>query len=283
MVANTTKNTLSDWAAHQELHILLVEDEEAHVELISRSLGNHPQLKLDWHKTVSSARNYLQEKTPDLAVIDYLLPDGKGTDLVDMNCIKFPSIIMTSHGDERLAVEVMKAGAFDYVIKSDATLLDMNHVIGKVFREWNLILDKELEKRKLEEAHITLKNIIGQFEQEKNCIREDIALNVEKNALPVIAELRREGINSTKLDLLEYHLKNLSSDFYKKIINLKYNLTPSEIEICKLVKAGHPGKAIAELLSVSYLTVQCHKKNIRRKLKLNRTATNLVNFLNENL
>ncbi len=76
-------------------------------------------------------------------------------------------------------------------------------------------------------------------------------------------------------------MNNITSDFYRKIVNLKYNLTPSEIEICRLVKAGNLSKKIAEILNISYATVTTHKKNIRRKLKISNSSTNLKTYLGE--
>ena len=135
---------------------------------------------------------------------------------------------------------------------------------------------------KLEESNITLKNILAKVEEEKNSIRENMAQNIEKNVLPFLEELKElRNVNRDKLQLLENNLKDLSNDFYKKIVHLKYNLTPTEIEVCKLVKAGYSGKKIADIMCISFLTVSDHKKNIRKKLQINNRPVNLRTFLNE--
>jgi signal transduction histidine kinase len=60
---------------------------------------------------------------------------------------------MTSHGDEQLAVEAIKAGALDYVVKSENTLTDMPHIAERALREWTHIKAKEkaeADKKRLE-------------------------------------------------------------------------------------------------------------------------------------
>ncbi|MBN2115857.1 MAG: GHKL domain-containing protein, partial [Anaerolineales bacterium] len=47
-----------------------------------------------------------------------------------------PVVMMTSYGDEQVAVEAMKAGALDYVVKSPEILADMPHIAERALREW---------------------------------------------------------------------------------------------------------------------------------------------------
>jgi len=51
---------------------------------------------------------------------------------------------MTSFGDETVAVNAMKAGASDYIVKTDTSLLELPIVANRVLREWRLILDKQI-------------------------------------------------------------------------------------------------------------------------------------------
>ena len=54
---------------------------------------------------------------PDLALVDYRLPDGSGDEFVIWAADRFPVILLTAFGNERTAVEAMsRAGALDYVI-----------------------------------------------------------------------------------------------------------------------------------------------------------------------
>lgn len=67
----------------------------------------------------------------------------------------------------------------------------------------------------------------------------------------------------------------------RKLLFLEPSLTKSEIKICELLKAGLLCKEIALLMNLSLRTIESHRLNIRRKLKL-KTNTKLDLFI-ENL
>ena len=138
------------------IHILLVEDEEAHAELVHRAFDRSSRADR-FHLTVvdnlQAARACLAESLPDLVIADWVLPDGRGIELLPTGdearkIHLFPVVVMTSHGDEQIAVEAIKAGALDYVVKSAEALAGMPHVAERALREWGLIV----ERRRAEEA-----------------------------------------------------------------------------------------------------------------------------------
>ena len=135
-------------------HVLLVEDEDAHTELIHRAFEDEANLvNLTIARSLQEARNYLAAFTPDLVIVDFLLPDGKGTELLpaEKEDGTFPVVIMTSYGDEKVAVEAMKGGALDYVVKSDLSLAAMPRIVKRVLREWGYIVDR---RRAEKEVHL---------------------------------------------------------------------------------------------------------------------------------
>ncbi len=95
------------------LRILVVEDEEAHAELICRAFedGNSGS-SVVVVPTCGEALDSLDTSFPDLIIADLLLPDGKGTELLGDARIadRVPLIVMTSHGNEEAAVEALKQG-----------------------------------------------------------------------------------------------------------------------------------------------------------------------------
>ncbi len=63
---------------------------------------------------------------PHLVLVDINLPDGNGLELVENirkteKSFKLPVIVMTGQGNERIAVQAMKLGASDYLVKEDIT------------------------------------------------------------------------------------------------------------------------------------------------------------------
>ena len=138
-------------------YILLVEDEASHGLLMQLAFENHPEFeRIKLVKTLSEAKRQIEQRLPLLAIADLNLPDGKGTELLNpgLKTNAFPVIIMTSQGDEVAAVDSMKSGAMDYVVKSEQTFMDMPQTVHRVLREWKLIDEKhraEAALRKSEE------------------------------------------------------------------------------------------------------------------------------------
>ncbi|MCK4620994.1 MAG: PAS domain S-box protein [Desulfuromonadales bacterium] len=135
----------------ETIHILLVEGSETHAARIREVLESGlNQIKLTVVQNLAEARTRLSESFPSLAIINFLLPDGKGIELLpgDQEAAAYPAVIMTNRGDEQTAVEAMKAGALDYVVKSVAALADLPHIVERALREWTRIA----ERRRAEEA-----------------------------------------------------------------------------------------------------------------------------------
>ncbi len=134
----------------ENVHILLVEDDEAHAGLICRAFRSQSGVKLTVATSLEEARSCLGTLSPDLVIADLMLPDGKGTEILssDQSEVRIPVVVMTSFGNEQAAVEAMRAGALDYVVKSEATLAAIPRVVERALREWRQVT----ERRQAEEA-----------------------------------------------------------------------------------------------------------------------------------
>ena len=94
--------------------LLLVEDDAGHVELIVRAFAKHnAAADVLVAQNLKVAEQMVAEASPDLAIVDFLLPDGRGIDLLSTQPEdrRYPVVILTAHGNEREAVEALKAGA----------------------------------------------------------------------------------------------------------------------------------------------------------------------------
>ena len=158
-------------------------------------------------------------------------------------------------------------------------LLSQAYIIGEMKKAKNNLEKKSIE---LEESNIALKNILSRFEEEKKVTKVNIATNIEKNIKPVIVELKNNfNVSPEIVEKLEIGVNNLSSGFYQKLAKFKANLSPTEVKVCQMISAGYQGKEIADLLKISFSTVETHKKNIRKKLNLTGKSVNLKVFLEE--
>ena len=107
--------------------ILLVEDDEDDAffikELITE-LNIDPFPDIIHAHSPSSGLDILKSKSFDICLFDYRLGEMDGIDLIQsvrhigLNC---PIILLTGQGDQEIAVQAMKAGAIDYLVKSKLT------------------------------------------------------------------------------------------------------------------------------------------------------------------
>ena len=109
------------------LHALVVEDSEDDVFLLIR----HLQLggfQVDWDRveTEEELKKALHEKTWDIVFSDFSLPHFSGLDAMRVlreSGIETPAILVSGAIGEEIAVEAMKSGAQDYVLKDNLTRL----------------------------------------------------------------------------------------------------------------------------------------------------------------
>lgn len=113
-----------------KLCILAIDDSSADAELLRRALAGIPggDYELLHAISLNDAQAYLAEPAVDLILLDYCLGAETGEDV--LRAIRAsgdlrPVVVLTGHGDEAIAASVMRAGADDYILKSqlDATLL----------------------------------------------------------------------------------------------------------------------------------------------------------------
>src|SRR5258707_10410346 len=100
--------------------ILLVEDDPAQAELARRAFNmtsrDHELIVL---QSLQDTRHFLAENVPAIAFVDLHLPDGAGTELLSgAGNAEYPIVILTSDGSEALAVQAIKTGALDYLVKT---------------------------------------------------------------------------------------------------------------------------------------------------------------------
>jgi diguanylate cyclase (GGDEF)-like protein/PAS domain S-box-containing protein len=142
--------------------LLLVEDEPAHAEAICRALAAvGSDMDIQTVCTLQAYRDALADHAPDIAMVNLNLPDGRAVSTLTSppEDGSFPILVMTSHGNEREAVEAMKAGAMDYIVKSPEAFAAMFRTVTHALHDWNLLRGRkkaEQALRKSEERYRTL-------------------------------------------------------------------------------------------------------------------------------
>jgi len=112
------------------IFILLVDDEKEFVETIARRL-RHRGFRVDCAFSGTEALKRLEkENAVDVVVLDVRMPDPDGIKTVEKIKTNYPLvevIMLTGHATVRTAVEALKLGAFDYLMKP----CDLSELISK--------------------------------------------------------------------------------------------------------------------------------------------------------
>ncbi len=111
----------------QQLRLLLLEDNAADAELIAALLAKaQPGYEFTRVETESEFRSTLKSEPIDLILADYSLPTFDGLSaikIVQDVCPDVPCILVSGVLGEERAVEALKAGATDYIVKQRLELL----------------------------------------------------------------------------------------------------------------------------------------------------------------
>ncbi len=137
------------------IRLLIVEDEASHAAAIERSFAKS-SLATDVQivSSLQALRQESENNPPSIALLDLNLPDGCALDLLKNpeNQYNFPILIMTSQGSEAIAVETLKAGAIDYIVKSAEAFATMPKTVERLLREWQTVQQRQRAEAEADRA-----------------------------------------------------------------------------------------------------------------------------------
>lgn len=150
------------------LKILVVDDDEVDRMAVRRSL-KAAGLRVEVSEAGNCAEtlaklamkgNWEVAESPlfpafDCAFLDYRLPDGNGLELVRQvreAGIKIPLIVLTGQGDEQIAVDLMKAGASDYIAKAKLSSDVLSRSLHQALRVYRAETQAMLTAQQLKES-----------------------------------------------------------------------------------------------------------------------------------
>ena len=131
---------------NRPIHILLVEDNRGYATVVQEMLSRVMDIPYNFKhaERLSTGLKHLETNGTDVVLLDLGLPDSKGLDTfvkVYDHTPKVPIIVMTVNHNDALAVEAIKAGAQDYLVKGQFD----GQVLGRA-------IQFAIERNRVEEA-----------------------------------------------------------------------------------------------------------------------------------
>ena len=133
----------------------------------------------------------------------------------------------------------------------------------------------------LKDKNIALREVMNQIISEKKKLEERVLDNIDELLLPLLKKMQNKGsqIEAGYLKVFENNLQQLTSSFGNNLSRKIPRLTPRENEICNMIRSGLSSKEIANLLNISYRSVETYRNYIRKKLGITNKKINLTTYL----
>ena len=248
----------------------------------------------------------MRENKCDIVLLDVFISDVCGLDLIPQICREASNdlkiIIITGFADKDTAIRALQLGAFDLLEKPFHNELLYHSILRALKsleneRGFKTLIDdlkqsrSELlgQQKRLENLNVQLRDtnralsIFAQnIEREREDVEKRIAVKLRNLIIPMVQKLRNDKALSRyegQLDMLTMQIEDLTSGFTMDS-RVAAVLSFTELRVASLIKNGITTEDIARQLHISESTVRTHRKNIRKKLKINDVQYSLRNFLN---
>jgi signal transduction histidine kinase len=159
----------------ETLKILVVDDDEIDRMAVRRALIKAGvQMELSEVGDGNSAIAILKDNLYDCVFLDYRLPDQDGLALIQQLRaleVKVPLVVLTGQGDEQIAVDLMKAGATDYLSKSRLSGEILAQVLRYSIRVYRAEMQAESANQQLRNSNELLKSQNQELELQRQQIQ----------------------------------------------------------------------------------------------------------------
>ena len=255
---------------NSKLKVLLVEDSEDDALLIMRELQREREsLSFQRVETKEEFVSKLRDFAPDLILSDYSLPRFDGLSafaIVQLQCPDVPFIIITGAMGEEWAIETLKRGVTDYVLKQ--RLSRLNPSVERALRE----SDERFARKESETLYRTIFENTGTASV---IIDEDMIISLANDEYEKLSGYTKEELEGRKkwtefvvkddlAKMMEYHrLRSLDPHSAPKNYEFRFHNREGNVKDILLTVDLIPGtgRRVASLLDIT------NRKRIEKELK----------------
>ncbi|MBW4550280.1 MAG: response regulator [Aphanocapsa sp. GSE-SYN-MK-11-07L] len=256
------------------LQVLIVDDDQVDRMAVRRALNQSGmQISFTEAENFTNAIAILETTAFDCIFLDYGLPDQTGLALVQairQIGIMQPLVVLTGQGDEQIAVDLMKAGAVDYLIKSRLSPETLSLALRNAVRTHRAEMQAFLANQKLQESHQLL-------------VRQNQALEEQRQRIQLqnLQLIEAARLKSQFLAMMSHELRTPLNAIlgFSQLLQRpnKAALPPKQVEMVQRIHSNgkHLLEMINEILDLSKIEVG--------RLELDPAPFNLRQVINSTL
>lgn len=214
-----------------KIKILLVEDNKDFAKLVQVYLQRYDKeaFSVIWKENHTEALAELESNPGlDIVLMDYFLPGKNGLEITKemrKKNITIPVVFLTVNKDFDLAVDVMKVGIDDYLVKEEITSPVLPKTLLSVIEKRRLkdqLMGIEISKERLKAIHETLARVLKDFDapllemkRTAGGLKGALPFDIQKNFVKIIEENvariadKLEKLRSLKVDRTVKYIKDI--------------------------------------------------------------------------
>lgn len=208
--------------------ILLAEDSQSQITYIKKILSGHfPDMEIFSCASGKKALERLNQESFSLVIVSYRLPDMSGVDLlssISQIAPSVPVIMMTAETSADVILEVMRKGAYDYILKTREGLKMLPVVVIKGLKRYLLIQEREAYHRERE-------NLVKELQEANHELlkaQEALVKAERMAAIGLVSMTVSHEINNPLTSVMGFaellsKRKDLPVDVHEKILKIYQN------------------------------------------------------------
>jgi len=204
--------------------ILVVDDEQLMLEVCADSLANLPDANIVLESDSSHAAKLLSTASWDLLITDVRMPHHSGMDLLQIAREQDPNLavlMMTAYPSVEKAVESMRLGATDYIVKPFLPG-DLMHAVQRLINARQLRDENTLLLRQLQRSY-SFGTLIGESASMRELVK------TIKQVAPTNVDVLITGETGTGKELVARGLHQFSARHEKKFVPVDCGAIPEDL------------------------------------------------------
>jgi FixJ family two-component response regulator len=279
---------------------LLVLDDDPQICRLLQAVFDARGINAEALKEPKYALDRLQQHAYDVVLLDVVMPEISGIEVLEQirdTCPETKVIMMTGYADKAMAIDVIRAGAFDFLEKPieidvlshavsraletqaiarahQQTLEALRHSQEALQVHANNLEQLNAELRETHQAMLALARNADRARQE---MEERMVMHLRSLILPLVEDIRQDD----RLEPYSSQLAKFGKAIEDAVAGLSVHLSSlpmlsaREMRIAMMIKNGMTTEDMAMHLNISPETVKTHRRNIRKKLGLIGTGDQL--------